>query len=188
VRRGKEEGGGTVGGKASAGRRGRRWSMRWEQFWKTPQNAPCPICEETGKVVELHRDYAANTEQVTLRCRYCKHNFEEVRQDNLAPPMEHPNGVRERLAAYAHDAWAGWMNYLFSKCKTNNDGTVTIPEWAVMRWHRQATTPYHELPEREKESDRLEAEKILGQALRPCDHSEATATDKVCPKCLHYIG
>jgi hypothetical protein len=45
--------------------------------WQTPQNEPCPICDERGKVFELYHDYDANTVQATLRCRYCKHNFEE---------------------------------------------------------------------------------------------------------------
>jgi hypothetical protein len=69
--------------------------------------------------------------------------------------------VREKLAAYAHKAWAGWMDYLFEKSTLNPDGTVTIPAWAVERWKRQAKTPYAELPENEKESDRKEADFML---------------------------
>lgn len=69
--------------------------------------------------------------------------------------------LREKLAGYAHDAWSGWMAYLFSKATMNDDGTVTIPKWAVERWSRQATTQYHGLPESEKGSDRDEADKIL---------------------------
>ena len=68
---------------------------------------------------------------------------------------------REKLAAYAHSAWAGWMNYLFKKSTLNDDGTVTIPAWAVKRWKRQAATPYDELPETEKASDRKEAGEML---------------------------
>lgn len=67
----------------------------------------------------------------------------------------------ERLARYAHDAWSGWMSYLFSRCRRNADGTMTIPRWAVDRWSRQATTAYDSLPESEKQSDRDEADKIF---------------------------
>jgi len=67
----------------------------------------------------------------------------------------------EALADYAHTAWAGWMIYLFLKSTLNPDGTVTIPEWAVERWTRQAATPYQDLSEEEKESDRDEAKKML---------------------------
>lgn len=64
----------------------------------------------------------------------------------------------EALAEYAHDAWSGWMNYLLSKSKVNDDGTWTIPAQSTERWYRQMTTPYFLLPENEKTSDRAEAE------------------------------
>lgn len=68
--------------------------------------------------------------------------------------------LREQLAAYAHEAWSGWMRYLFSKCDAQWNGRV-IPPWAVERWQRQLATPYAELPEEEKASDRAEADTIL---------------------------
>jgi len=71
------------------------------------------------------------------------------------------NDLREALAAYAHEAWSGWMQYLFTKSKKNTDGTVTIPQPLVERWYRQLTTLYADLPESEKESDRKEADKML---------------------------
>lgn len=78
--------------------------------------------------------------------------------------------LREALAAYAHEAWAHWMRYLFSKCingpadsKTPIGGTrpQVIPVASVERWQRQMDTPYAELSEAEKESDREQADKIL---------------------------
>ena len=69
---------------------------------------------------------------------------------------------REALAAYAHTAWSGWMEYLFSKCiGPESDGGLIIPRDSVDRWLRQANTAYADLPEEEKESDRAEADKIL---------------------------
>ena len=69
--------------------------------------------------------------------------------------------IREKLAAYAHQAWSGWMDYLFEKSTLNSDGSVTIPSWAVERWKRQMKTTYTELSESEKESDRKEADSML---------------------------
>jgi hypothetical protein len=70
--------------------------------------------------------------------------------------------MREKLAALAHDQWAGWMKHLFRKCQFNPDGTATIPKWAVDRWMRQMATDYDALSEDEKESDRREADRYLG--------------------------
>lgn len=73
-----------------------------------------------------------------------------------------PEATREALAAYSHDsAWSGWMQYMLSKGTLNEDGTWTMPAWAVERWSRQMNTAYVDLPEAEKASDRAEADKIL---------------------------
>ena len=71
--------------------------------------------------------------------------------------------VREKLASYAHKQWSGWMEYLFSKCVNpiEPDGTAIIPKWAVKRWKGQIETPYEELSEPEKESDRKEADGMI---------------------------
>jgi hypothetical protein len=69
--------------------------------------------------------------------------------------------VREQLAAYAHEAWSGWIRYQFTKGVINDDGSWTMPPWAVERWTRQVNTSYADLLEAEKESDRAEADKML---------------------------
>lgn len=69
--------------------------------------------------------------------------------------------IKEKLAEYAHNQWSGWMKYLFEKSTKNEDGTVTIPKWAVDRWERQMNAPYIELSEQEKESDRKEADGMI---------------------------
>jgi hypothetical protein len=77
--------------------------------------------------------------------------------------------LREALAEYAHDAWAGWMKYLFSKGRFDTvelepglaEQIWVMPSWAITRWARQMETPYADLPESEKESDRQEADRML---------------------------
>lgn len=71
------------------------------------------------------------------------------------------NKLREKLADLVHKQWSGWMKYLFMKGTHNKDGTWTMPKWAVDRWARQMNTPYQELPEEEKDTDRGEADKFL---------------------------
>ena len=68
---------------------------------------------------------------------------------------------REELAGLIHEQWSGWMEYLFSKGDFNDDGTWTMPAWAVDRWRRQMVTPYEDLSEDEKDSDRIEADRVL---------------------------
>ena len=68
--------------------------------------------------------------------------------------------VEEILADVQHEIWAHWMDYLFSQCKEAEDGWV-IPLDKVWRWSRQIITPYSELSEREKDSDRDQAKKII---------------------------
>jgi hypothetical protein len=74
-------------------------------------------------------------------------------------------GIRERLAAYAHEAWARWMRHLYSRCTVPAGEDVilsrTIGEWDSAKWMRQMETPYADLPEDEKASDRAQADKIL---------------------------
>jgi hypothetical protein len=72
-----------------------------------------------------------------------------------------PDELIELAASIAHEQWSGWMAYLFSKNIENSDGTFTIPKEYVERWKRQIQTPYENLSEVEKESDRIEAKKFI---------------------------
>lgn len=74
--------------------------------------------------------------------------------------FENPELI-EQLAALEHRQWAGWMKYMFSRGKMHVDGRFTIPADLVERWSRQLETNYKDLPENEKESDRVEARKVL---------------------------
>lgn len=67
----------------------------------------------------------------------------------------------EQLADKEHASWARWMNYIFDIGNTNEDGSFVIPVENVSRWVRQANTPYAELSEQEKQSDRDEVAHIL---------------------------
>lgn len=63
----------------------------------------------------------------------------------------------EQLAAIEHERWAEWQRYLHSKCVDHSDGKgewVCFPMELYRHWERQITTPYAELTEAEKDSDR----------------------------------
>jgi len=71
------------------------------------------------------------------------------------------NKLIELLADYEHDRWSRWQRHLFSKCISNEDGSLIIPKEFVDRWSRQMNTDYNNLSDDEKESDRKEARNIL---------------------------
>jgi len=82
------------------------------------------------------------------------------------------NDTREAVADIQHAIWAHWMRYQFSVCQQNDDGSLTIPAEKVERWQRQVDTDYAGLSEREKDSDRDQADKVLS-ALGNADSIKA---------------
>lgn len=69
--------------------------------------------------------------------------------------------MEEELANLCHEQWSGWMQYMLSKGTFNEDGSWTMPPWAVERWARQMNTAYADLSEPEQASDRTEAAKFM---------------------------
>lgn len=59
--------------------------------------------------------------------------------------------LREDLAALEHEQWAHWTRYMLDNMSDEN----------IKRWRQQIDTPYSELSEQEKESDRNWADKVI---------------------------
>lgn len=71
-----------------------------------------------------------------------------------------PSPLREALAALEHEQWAHWTRYMLDTLR--NTGVPMTSE-IVARWERQIATPYAELTEAEKNSDREWADKVLAE-------------------------
>lgn len=71
---------------------------------------------------------------------------------NQPPPQ-----LVEILAAIEHERWSGWMKHEFSLQRE----PLTMTAESYASWNRQANTPYADLSEDEKESDRREVRKTL---------------------------
>jgi hypothetical protein len=70
----------------------------------------------------------------------------------------------EAGAHLEHERWAKWQAYVHSKCVEHENGKgewVCFPTDRFRRWERQIATPYSELSENEKNSDRAEVEQYL---------------------------
>lgn len=62
-----------------------------------------------------------------------------------------PDDLLESLAALEHEQWAHWTRYMLDNLTPEN----------VERWRRQIETPYADLSEEEKASDREWAMRVL---------------------------
>jgi hypothetical protein len=67
----------------------------------------------------------------------------------------------ERLAAIEHDRWASWQRYVHDHCQRLDGEALVIPADLAARWEVQIRTPYAELSEQEKESDREQVQRYL---------------------------
>ena len=76
----------------------------------------------------------------------------------------------DRLAAVEHQRWAHWQQYLHDQCQRTEDGSLIIPAELVTRWSAQITTPYAELSETERESDRDQVRRYLPLIIEAVTH------------------
>lgn len=67
----------------------------------------------------------------------------------------------ERLAALEHQRWSDYLLYLLNQCFRDAMGNLVIPTGYAQALRNLAETPYHLLPEEQKEKDRIEARKSL---------------------------
>lgn len=84
--------------------------------------------------------------------------------------MPSPNRIREvlesadaveQLAAIEHERWAHWQQYVHEQCERQDDGSLLIPAELAGRWQAQIETPYTELSEQEKDSDREQVHRYV---------------------------
>jgi len=93
-------------------------------------------------------------------------------------PMPERLGIEEEIdqmvevmADVEHERWAKWHTYFISKCLIKPQHEVggmddryiyfALPKDLSERWTRQCDTPYKDLTEEEKESDRKEVRNTL---------------------------
>lgn len=73
----------------------------------------------------------------------------------------------EKWANIEHERWAKWQKYMHSKMFDVDGiggeptGDMILPKEFHKRWERQIATPYSELSEKEKDSDREQVHQYL---------------------------
>jgi hypothetical protein len=70
--------------------------------------------------------------------------------------------LTETLAKIEHERWSHWQRYLHSQCIPQGaGGALLIPAHLALKWERQTHTPYAELSDSEKDSDREQVRNYL---------------------------
>jgi hypothetical protein len=69
--------------------------------------------------------------------------------------------ILEAVSEQCHKQWSGWTEHFLSKTKECCSEHISMDVTWIDRWRKQIATPYADLTEEEKESDRREARKIL---------------------------
>jgi len=59
--------------------------------------------------------------------------------------------TREKLSDLEHQQWAHWTKYMLDNLTPEN----------IKRWKEQIETPYNQLTDKEKDSDRAWADKVI---------------------------
>jgi len=57
--------------------------------------------------------------------------------------------------------WAHWQQYVHEQCSRADDGSLVISAELAKRWATQIATPYADLSDAEKESDREQVRRYL---------------------------
>lgn len=71
--------------------------------------------------------------------------------ENQTNYPENINKVREKLADLEHEQWSHWTKYMLDNLTFEN----------AVKWNKQINTPYSKLSEKEKDSDREWANKVI---------------------------
>jgi hypothetical protein len=90
--------------------------------------------------------------------------------------------LRERLAELEHKQWSHWTKYMLDELYGLFDldtlNRNCKPVQSLRRWQKQMKTEYKDLTEKEKDSDREWADKVLEQAIDEINKLEFTIHEK----------
>jgi len=75
--------------------------------------------------------------------------------------------IREILANVEHQQWAHWTKYMLDNLTEEN----------ITRWKKQIETDYSELTEKEKDSDRVWADRVM-KTITIHNYEEAFGSQK----------
>lgn len=75
--------------------------------------------------------------------------------------MPDDSALLEELASIEHERWSHWQRFMHDKGRRQPDGSLIIPSELVEKWDRLLNTPYSQLTDKERESDREQVKRYL---------------------------
>lgn len=103
--------------------------------------------------------------------------------------------IKEKLAEIEHARWSDWQKYCHSRGIEDNQGYLCLPMGLVKQWERQIATPYAELSEEEKQSDRDQVgrywhlvDSLISQAKREEAERMTTVVENMLVEKAHTYG
>lgn len=67
----------------------------------------------------------------------------------------------EQLASIEHERWTHWQRFMHEQGQRQPDGSLLLPAELVAKWERLIATPYAQLTDKERESDREQVRRYL---------------------------
>ncbi len=139
----------------------------------------CPACNTVNWICQGDMSDLTACDVLGVRCHACRHEFLLDDQSDApddpdyedgrpapSPPAEPYDEIRERVAAAAHEAWKERLYYLLGACSNllpDANGRVCIPDQLVKLWTKQMRESYNQLPDAERETYRVEADRYLSE-------------------------
>lgn len=178
--------------------------IKSEGLIDTPPIYSCVRCKQWSSINKGFEDEECEKVCIGAHCK-CMNldkkcpNFHygdhECPYDSKVPKTNEREWEKEFIeagAALEHERWANWQKYLHSKLYplgnselSMNNHLKVLPTELYTRWERQINTPYSELSEKEKESDRNEVRAYL-PLLRQLEASTIARCAEKVEKMCHY--
>lgn len=96
--------------------------------------------------------------------------------------------LKEKLASIEHDRWADWQKWCHKVLRENN--SFPGKEDILERWDRQIETPYVNLSEKEKQSDRDQVDRywpLIKEYIAIHDHELLDKLLAIGPKDIEIL-
>lgn len=91
--------------------------------------------------------------------------------------MPDEKALLEQLAAIEHERWAHWQRFMHGKGERKSDGSLVLPADLIAKWERLIETPYAQLTDKERESDREQVRRYLPVVAQAYGNSKVPGED-----------